>query len=197
LDHALEIDLATPAREITSRHGVDKRSLLPLAARRDAVARNATSRMASRNQRCYSAETSKPRSVAVSAINAVAACTTGAAKFAQRAREKLVAHENGKMRAGHCGSFMIHVNNSNAFSPSSASWTIGHSALSGCSSAHRSLRTRSTTARPFFLNFTTSTSNQAHMRSTRRQVSSRVVAIVSARIQAEDSAISLQLGPLI
>jgi hypothetical protein len=32
-----------------------------------------------------------------------------------------MAHENGKMRAGHCGSFMIHVNNSNAFSPSSAS----------------------------------------------------------------------------
>jgi hypothetical protein len=45
-DDALENDLATPAREITSRHGVDKRSLLPLAARRDAVARNATSRMA-------------------------------------------------------------------------------------------------------------------------------------------------------
>jgi hypothetical protein len=42
----LENDPATPAREITSRHGVDKRSLLPLAARRDAVARNAKSRMA-------------------------------------------------------------------------------------------------------------------------------------------------------
>ena len=42
----LENDLVTPAREITSRHGVDKRSLLPLAARRDAVAKNATSRMA-------------------------------------------------------------------------------------------------------------------------------------------------------
>jgi hypothetical protein len=45
-DDALENDLATPAREITSRHGVDKGSLLPVAARRDAVARNATSRMA-------------------------------------------------------------------------------------------------------------------------------------------------------
>ena len=41
-----ESDLATPAREITSRHGVDRRSLLPLAARRDAVARNDASRMA-------------------------------------------------------------------------------------------------------------------------------------------------------
>ncbi|WGS21074.1 MULTISPECIES: hypothetical protein [unclassified Bradyrhizobium] len=33
LDDALENDLATPATEITSRHGVDKRSLLPLAVR--------------------------------------------------------------------------------------------------------------------------------------------------------------------
>lgn len=32
-------------------------------------------------------------------------------------------HENGKKRAGHCGSFMIRMNNSNAFSRSSASWT--------------------------------------------------------------------------
>jgi hypothetical protein len=39
-------DLATPAREITSRHGVDKGSLLPVASRRDAVARNAASRTA-------------------------------------------------------------------------------------------------------------------------------------------------------
>src|SRR5204863_682843 len=31
----LENDLATPAREITSRHGVDRRLLLPLAALRD------------------------------------------------------------------------------------------------------------------------------------------------------------------
>ena len=44
-DDALEIDLATPAREITSRHGVDRRSLLPLGTPRDAVARNATSRI--------------------------------------------------------------------------------------------------------------------------------------------------------
>jgi DNA invertase Pin-like site-specific DNA recombinase len=35
----LKNDLATPAREITSRHGVDRRSLLPLAAPRDALAR--------------------------------------------------------------------------------------------------------------------------------------------------------------
>jgi hypothetical protein len=41
----LENDLATPATEITSRHGIDSRPLLPLAARRDAVARNATSRL--------------------------------------------------------------------------------------------------------------------------------------------------------
>jgi hypothetical protein len=41
----LEDDLATPAREITSRHRVDRRSLLPLAAR-DAVAVNATSSIA-------------------------------------------------------------------------------------------------------------------------------------------------------
>jgi hypothetical protein len=34
-DDASENELAGPAREITSRHGVDKRSLLPLAARRD------------------------------------------------------------------------------------------------------------------------------------------------------------------
>jgi hypothetical protein len=35
LDDALELenDLATPATEITSRHRVDKRLLLPLAAR--------------------------------------------------------------------------------------------------------------------------------------------------------------------
>jgi hypothetical protein len=32
-----ENDLATLAREITSRHGIDRRSLLPLAPRRDAV----------------------------------------------------------------------------------------------------------------------------------------------------------------
>jgi hypothetical protein len=38
-DDALENDLATPAKEITSRHGVDKGLLLPVAARRDAVAR--------------------------------------------------------------------------------------------------------------------------------------------------------------
>src|SRR5213078_3695194 len=78
----LENDLATLAREITSRHGVDRRSLLPLAPRHDAVARNATSRMASRNRLSYSAEKSKPRSVVVSAINAVAPCITGAAKVA-------------------------------------------------------------------------------------------------------------------
>jgi hypothetical protein len=45
-DDALENGHAAPAREITSRHGVDKRSLLPLAAPRDAVARSATSRVA-------------------------------------------------------------------------------------------------------------------------------------------------------
>ena len=44
-DDALENDLAMPAREITSRHGVDRRSLLPRAARRDAVLRNATNQM--------------------------------------------------------------------------------------------------------------------------------------------------------
>jgi hypothetical protein len=41
------LTLQRPAREIISRHGVDKRSLLPLAARRDAVARNATARRSS------------------------------------------------------------------------------------------------------------------------------------------------------
>jgi hypothetical protein len=35
-DDALENDLATPAREITTRHEVDRRSLLPLATPRDA-----------------------------------------------------------------------------------------------------------------------------------------------------------------
>jgi hypothetical protein len=50
-DDALESDLATPAGEITSRHRVDRRSLLPLAARRDAVATKATSRIAPRNRR--------------------------------------------------------------------------------------------------------------------------------------------------
>jgi hypothetical protein len=39
-------DFATLGKEITSRHEVDKRSLLPLAERRDAVPRNATSLMA-------------------------------------------------------------------------------------------------------------------------------------------------------
>ena len=81
-DDALENDLATPVREITSRHGVDKRSLLPLAAQRGAVARNATSRRHSKLTLLF-CETSKPRSVAKSAINAVAAWTTGAEKFAQ------------------------------------------------------------------------------------------------------------------
>jgi hypothetical protein len=38
----LEDDLATPATKINSRHRVDRRSLLPLAARRDAVAACAT-----------------------------------------------------------------------------------------------------------------------------------------------------------
>jgi hypothetical protein len=32
-------------------------------------------------------------------------------------------HENGKQRAGHCGSFMIRMNNSNTSSRSSAFWT--------------------------------------------------------------------------
>src|SRR3954468_8249043 len=41
-----ESDLATPAREITFRHRVDRRSLLPLAARRAAAARKDASRMA-------------------------------------------------------------------------------------------------------------------------------------------------------
>jgi hypothetical protein len=31
-----------------------------------------------------------------------------------------IVHENGKQRAGHCGSFMIRMNNSNTFSRSSA-----------------------------------------------------------------------------
>src|SRR4051794_26707649 len=47
----LQNDVATLVREITSRHRVDRRSLLPLALRRDAIARNATSRMAPRNRR--------------------------------------------------------------------------------------------------------------------------------------------------
>jgi hypothetical protein len=38
MDQLLENDLATPTREITSRHRIDRRSLLPPAARRDAVA---------------------------------------------------------------------------------------------------------------------------------------------------------------
>jgi hypothetical protein len=72
-DDTLESELATPAREITSRHRVDRRLLLPLAARHDAsVARNATSHIAPRNRRFYSAEKSKPRSVAVMAASVVA-----------------------------------------------------------------------------------------------------------------------------
>jgi hypothetical protein len=39
-------DFATLGKEITSRHEVDKRSLLPLAERRDAAPRNATRLMA-------------------------------------------------------------------------------------------------------------------------------------------------------
>jgi len=81
-DDALESDLATSAREITYRHGVDKRSLLPLAARRDVVARNAKPHGAP-SRGSYSAETSKPRFSAKPATNAVAACTTGAARFMQ------------------------------------------------------------------------------------------------------------------
>jgi hypothetical protein len=42
----LEDDLAPPATEITSSHGVDKRSLLPLAARARCRSKGATSRMA-------------------------------------------------------------------------------------------------------------------------------------------------------
>ena len=72
-DDTLESDLATLATEITSRHRVDKRLLLPLAARRDvSVARNATGQIAPRNRRPYSAEKSKPRSVAVMAASVVA-----------------------------------------------------------------------------------------------------------------------------
>jgi hypothetical protein len=37
-----ENGVATPAKEITYRHGVDRRSLLPTAALRDAVPRNPT-----------------------------------------------------------------------------------------------------------------------------------------------------------
>jgi hypothetical protein len=43
-----ESDLAMPAREITSRHGVDRRLLLPLAAWPDPVARNVPSNIAPR-----------------------------------------------------------------------------------------------------------------------------------------------------
>ncbi|MGY4340951.1 hypothetical protein ACVWW3_005857 [Bradyrhizobium sp. LM2.9] len=50
----LEGELATPAREITSRHGVDRRSLLSLAAPHDAVAKNATSRIAPRSRVLFS-----------------------------------------------------------------------------------------------------------------------------------------------
>ncbi|MBP1886335.1 hypothetical protein [Sinorhizobium mexicanum] len=35
----------------------------------------------------------------------------------------MMPHENGEKRAGHCGSFMIRLNNSNSFLRSSASWT--------------------------------------------------------------------------
>ena len=38
-------------------------------------------------------------------------------------RSSYMVHENGKQRASHCGSFMIRMNNSNAFSRSCASWT--------------------------------------------------------------------------
>jgi hypothetical protein len=43
-DCGFENDLATPVREITARHGVDRRSLFA-AVRRDAIARDATSRI--------------------------------------------------------------------------------------------------------------------------------------------------------
>ena len=70
-DDALESDIATPAREIASRHRIDRRLLLPYAARRGAIARNATSYIASKPTSSFCRK-SNPRSVAVSAINAVA-----------------------------------------------------------------------------------------------------------------------------
>src|SRR4051812_11343678 len=79
----LENDLATLAMEITSRHRFDRRSVLPRVPRRDAGARYATSRMAPQKPTLLFCREDKPRSVAVSAINAVAACITGVAKVAQ------------------------------------------------------------------------------------------------------------------
>ena len=76
----MENDLATPERENTSSHGIDKGSLLPVAARR--AAEECHERHALEADVFCPADTSKPRSVARSQSN-LAACTTGAARFAQ------------------------------------------------------------------------------------------------------------------
>jgi hypothetical protein len=88
---ALESDLAMPATEITSRHRIDKRLLLPFAARRDAVARNATSHIAPRYPRPF-LQRSLRRVLTASAINEVRAVS--------RERSSYMVHENGKKRAG-------------------------------------------------------------------------------------------------
>ena len=54
-----------------------------------------------------SAEKSKPRSVAVSSIIAVAVCTTGAASFGREPREKLV-HGARERQAAHRALWVVH-----------------------------------------------------------------------------------------
>jgi len=115
-DDALENGHAAPAREITSRHGVDKRSLLPLAA----VARNALSRVAleadvfilkrllCRNQCCRGLH------------NWCRESRVGSSE-----RSSYMAYEKGKKARGPPGSFMTCTNKPNARSQPSARSTNG------------------------------------------------------------------------
>jgi hypothetical protein len=120
----LENDLAMGAREITSRHGVDKRSLLRLAARRDAVARNPTSRMAPRNhvvilQRLLSrVQSLYPQSMPLPLAQLVARSSRSEPEISV-----YMAYENGEKHAGDCGQSWIHVNSSNA--SKSCAWMRG------------------------------------------------------------------------
>ena len=121
MDQLLENDFATPAREITSRHRVDRRLLLPLAARSDVRGEECHEPHRTSRPTPYSAEKSKPRSIAVSAI----------LQFAQLRREvRAVPLERTRTwcarrmasSAQGWGSFMIHINSSKAFSRCSAPW---------------------------------------------------------------------------
>src|SRR4051812_9704093 len=72
---------------------------MPLTPRRDAVARNATSHIAPRIRRRFSAEKSNPRSVAAWAITIAAACQLVPRTSRSEPREKLSYGARGRQKA--------------------------------------------------------------------------------------------------